>query len=206
MPSETTTACVSLLVFFRIRRGTFPYGVEDDASTISQTPTTHYTSTCVKLTIVTHLSFSERIAIANLSYCLCMYVWSSRIARVWINRVRLPTLLVVSWTGKMNISLYAFASENLVSRDGFGCPVPRQPAHLHTQAESGAYLRDPSRVPRRRPLFILDHYTPSGQSRVYWITQLRTDVVHCRESAGTGPSKLNVFPNACCLGRSPWTN
>ena len=67
MPSETTTAYVSLLVFFRIRRGTFPYGVEDDASTISQTPTTHYTNTCVKLTIVTHLPFSERIAIANLS-------------------------------------------------------------------------------------------------------------------------------------------
>ena len=66
MPSETTTACVSLLVFFRIRRGTFPYGVEDDASTISLTPTTHYTNTCVKLTIVTHLSFSKRIAIANL--------------------------------------------------------------------------------------------------------------------------------------------
>ena len=30
--------------------------------------------------------------------------------------------------------------ENLVSRDGFSRPVPRQPAHLHTQAESGAYL------------------------------------------------------------------
>ena len=68
MPSETTTACVRLLVFFRIRRGTFPYGVEDDASTISLTPTTHYTNTRVKLTIVTHLSFSERIAIANLSF------------------------------------------------------------------------------------------------------------------------------------------
>ena len=65
MPLETTTACVSLLVFFRIRRGTFPYSVEDDASTISQTPTTHYTNTCVKLTIVTHVSFSERIAIAK---------------------------------------------------------------------------------------------------------------------------------------------
>ena len=63
MPSETTTACVRLLVFFKIRRSTFPYGVEDDASTISQTPTTHYTSTCVKMTIVTHLSFGERIAI-----------------------------------------------------------------------------------------------------------------------------------------------
>ena len=51
----------------------------------------------------------------------------------------------------MNISLPAFAPEKLVSRDGFSRPVPRQPAHLHTQAESGAYLRDSSRVPRRRP-------------------------------------------------------
>ena len=42
----------------------------------------------------------------------------------------------------MNIPLSAFVPENLVSRDGFGSPVPRQPAHLHTQAESGAYLRD----------------------------------------------------------------
>ena len=41
--------------------------------------------------------------------------------------------------------------ENLVSRDGFSRPVPRQPAHLHTQVESGAYLRDSSRVPRRHP-------------------------------------------------------
>ena len=32
------------------------------------TPTTHYINTSVKLTIVTHLSFSERIAIATLSY------------------------------------------------------------------------------------------------------------------------------------------
>ena len=55
----------------------------------------------------------------------------------------------------MNISLSAFAPENLVSRDGFGSPVPRQPAHLHTQAESGAYLRDSSRVLRRRPFIYL---------------------------------------------------
>ena len=39
----------------------------------------------------------------------------------------------------MNFSLSAFAPENLVSRDGFGSPVPRQPAHLHTLAESGAH-------------------------------------------------------------------
>ena len=51
----------------------------------------------------------------------------------------------------MNIPLSPCVAENLVSRDGFSRPVPGQPAHLHTQAESGAYLRDSSRVPRRRP-------------------------------------------------------
>ena len=77
-----------------------------------------------------------------------MYVWSSHIVRVWINRVRLPILFVVSCTGKNNISLSPFAPENLVSREGFGSPVPCQPAYLHTQAESGVYLRDSSRFPR----------------------------------------------------------
>ena len=50
-----------------------------------------------------------------------------------------------------NIPLSPCVSEILVSRNGFSRPVPCQPAHLHTQAESGAYLRDTSRVPRRRP-------------------------------------------------------
>ena len=38
-------------------------------------------------------------------------------SRIWINRVRLPVLLVVSRTGKINIPLSSFAPENLVSRD-----------------------------------------------------------------------------------------
>ena len=56
------------------------------------------------------------------------------------------------------ILLSPYVPENLVSRNGFSRPVPRQPAHLHTQAESGAYLRDSSRVPRRRP-FMKPPYT-----------------------------------------------
>ena len=52
---------------------------------------------------------------------------------------------------KENNPLSPCVPENMVSRDGFSRPVPRQPAHLHTQAESGAYLPDSSRVPRRRP-------------------------------------------------------
>ena len=40
----------------------------------------------------------------------------------------------------MSSCLFPFAPENLVSRDGFGNhPIPRQPAHLHTQVESGAH-------------------------------------------------------------------
>ena len=66
---------------------------------------------------------------------------------------------------------------------------------LHIQAESGAYLRDSSRFPRRRPFIYLNRHTPLlGQCRLYRVTQLRTNDVHCRESAGTGPEVLKVVP------------
>ena len=48
--------------------------------------------------------------------------------------------------------------ENVVSRDEFGSPVPRQPAHLHTRAESGTYLLTTGLLPRvlrRRPFIYL---------------------------------------------------
>ena len=55
----------------------------------------------------------------------------------------------------MNTFLSAFAPENFVLRDGFGRPAPLQSVHFHTQAEYDAYLRDSSRVPRRRPFIYL---------------------------------------------------
>ena len=52
-----------------------------------------------------------------------------------------PGKVAIPARGQLNreihISLSPFASDNLVSRDGFGSPVPRQPAHLPIQAESG---------------------------------------------------------------------
>ena len=84
----------------------------------------------------------------------------------------------------MHIVLSAFAPEHLVSRDGFGSPVTRQPAHVHNQAESCVYLRDPSQVSRRRLFIYLNRHTPLVHSRVYRVTHLRTDGVHCREFAG----------------------
>ena len=48
----------------------------------------------------------------------------------------------------MNISLSAlFAPENLVSRDGFGSPVLRQPAHLQTRSTIGGWRRCNNFVP-----------------------------------------------------------
>ena len=98
-----------------------------------------------------------------------------------------------------NIPLSACVPENLVSRDGFSRPVPRQPAHLHPQAESGAYLRYSSRVPRRRP-FMKPPYA-IGSVRVYRVTQLRTDGVHCRQSSLakgelSSPRRVNINCNA----------
>ena len=92
------------------------------------------------------------------------------------------------------ILLSSYKPGNLVSRDGFSHPVPHQPAHLHTQAGSDAYSWDSSRFPRRRPFIDLNRCTPSGQSRVYRVTQLRTDGVHCQVSAGTGPAIFNGVP------------
>ena len=138
---------------------------------------------------------------------LCMYVWVITYSKGKDQPGKVPNpARGIAKQGKIFFSLSPFAPENLVSRDGFGSPVPRQPAHLHTRAESGAYLRYSSRVPRRRPFIYLNRHTPSGQSRVYRVTQWRTDGVHCRESAGTRPVNLKVVPNGCCLGRSPWTN
>ena len=92
--------------------------------------------------------------------CVCMVI---KYSRATINRVRLPILLVVSWTGIMSISSSPFAPEYLVSQDGFGSSVPRQHSHLLTQDEAGAYLRDSSRFSLRRPFIYSNRHTPSGQ-------------------------------------------
>ena len=73
---------------------------------------------------------------------------------------------------------------------------------IHTQADSGAYSRDFSHFPRRRTFIYINCHPTSGQFRVHQVTQLRTDGVHCRESAGTVP----VVPqgsssNGCYLFR-----
>ena len=59
-------------------------------------------------------------------------------------KVANPARSQLNRTGKMNIPLSPFTPENLVSRDGFGSPVPRQPAHLYTQAKCGTYYEIPS--------------------------------------------------------------
>ena len=54
-----------------------------------------------------------------------------------------------------NIPLSPCVPENLVSRDGFSRPVARQPAHVHTQAESGAWASLSIKIPVRN-CFLID--------------------------------------------------
>ena len=88
-----------------------------------------------------------------------------------------------------------------VRETGSAVPSRVSPAHLHTQAECSAYGIPPE-FRGGVHLFIRNRHTPSAQSLVYRVTQLRTDGVRCREFAGTGPVNLKVVPNECCLGRS----
>ena len=53
---------------------------------------------CIFVTAV--CAVDKLFAQAMVCMYVCMYVWSSHVAIVWINRVRLPILLVVSQTGK----------------------------------------------------------------------------------------------------------
>ena len=82
----------------------------------------------------------RRTLFGNL-YCHSeLYVWSHilYIARVRINRV--VSKVANPARGQLNREnelfpvLVPFAPENLVSRDGFGSPVPRRPVHLRIQA------------------------------------------------------------------------
>ena len=76
---------------------------------------------------------------------------------------------------------------------------------LYANAESGAFSRYSSRIPGQASIYFYQHHTPSGQSRVYRVTQLRTDGVHCRESVGTGPVVLKVVRVTGAALASPWT-
>ena len=106
----------------------------------------------------------------------------------------------------MNISLFAFAPENLVSRDGFGSPARVSLLVSILRLNLVLTYGIPPEFRGGVHLLIQNRHTPSGQSRVHRVTQLRTDGVHCQESTGTGPVNLKVVSNECGLGRSPWTN
>ena len=136
-----------------------------------------------------------------------MYVWSSHIQVAVPARGQLNT--------ESGYSLSPFTSENLVSsRDGFGRPVPSQPAHSqllllllfltfsalvanpkNNRTGSGAYSRDFSQFPRCRPFIYLNRLTPLGQSRVYRVPQLRIDGVSLPRVRRHRASSLQDYSN-----------
>ena len=128
---------------------------------------------------------------------VCMYVWSSHIAEYGSTGYGCQSC---SWSAEQGKWIFPCprACLRIWSRETGSAVPPRVSLFiLHTQAQYGAYLRDPSRVPRRRSLSYYlvykKRHTPSGQSRVYRVTQLRTDGVHCRESYCSGNTTSTSF-------------
>ena len=99
-----------------------------------------------------------------------------------------------SWSTKQEkyfFSLYPFAPENLVSRDGFDRPVPRQPDHPPHSCWIWGFLTGFLPLSATASIYLY-RQPPSSQSRVHQVTHLRTDGVHCREAAGAVPVVLKV--------------
>ena len=120
---------------------------------------------------------------------------------------KVPILLVVSCTGKINVFPSPRSRLKIWSRE-MGLTVSSRISLLISILRMNLVLTNgiPLEFRGGVHLFISNRHTPSGQSRVYRVAQLRTDGVHYRESARTGPVNLKALPNKCCLGRSPWTN
>ena len=78
--------------------------------------------------------------------------------KIEVTNVQVPMLLVVSSTRKMNFPCTRSRLRTWSREAGCGSPVQRQPAYLHTKVESGAYLRDSSRVLRRVHFMIFPLY------------------------------------------------
>ena len=104
---------------------------------------------------------------------------------------------------KINIPLSPCVPENLVSRDGFSRPAPRQPAHLHTQAESGPYLRDPPEF--RGGVYILHVQKNQNAAQIGRLSPAdhERDRPPCTSTQNVR-SKLSLQPMITCgmLGRS----
>ena len=104
-------------------------------------------------------------------------------------------------TGKTIISLSPFAPENLVSREKFGRPVPRQPVHS-PHLKVNLVLPDGIHPAFRDGVPLLIWSTAIGPVPSCQVTQIRTNGVHCRQAAGAGPVVLNVVPvTGTCLFR-----
>ena len=156
---------------------------------------------CVQFFLYTSKStpgkYPKSLFSLSLPLCTTMQIHHFKPSTVWINRVKVANPA----RGQLNrneYSLSPFTPDDLVSRDRFDRPAPRQPAHLHTQAESGAYSRDFTRFPRRRPfIYIVDRHRLShklsGHAIAYrWRSLPRGP--RCRASSPQGNSS-----NRWCL-------
>ena len=106
---------------------------------------------------------------------------------------QLPTLFVVSWTGKLIFPCPRPRLRIWSRETGSAVPTRVNPLILHTQAESDWLVLTHGIPPASRDgVHLSIPPTAIGSVLSLSSTQLRTDGVHRQESAGTGPVVLEV--------------
>ena len=130
-----------------------------------------------------------------------MYICMVRtFSRIWINRAWLPILLAVGRTiffpAPVRAREFGLARRARQSRPASARSFPILRLN-HQSSIINLVLTYAGVPPAFRDGAHLYHQTPSDQSRVYRVTQLGTDGVYCRESAGTGPVVLKIVPVTC---------
>ena len=122
-----------------------------------------------------------------------MYVWSSHRAEYISTGKGCQSC---SWSAEQGKIIFPCTRSRLriLSREtGSAVPSRISLLILHSQSESVALLTEFLPISAAASIFFYRH-TPSGHSRVYRVTRLRIDGIHCRESAGIGPVVLKVVP------------
>ena len=138
----------------------------------------------------------------NVCIYVCMVKHIARRGR--INRVSLPILLVVSWTGKINISLSPFAPENLASQDGFGRPASAcsfSTLRLNLVLTQGIPPDFRGGVYLFKPPYAIGSVPSLPGHAISYRRRSLPRVCRHRASGPRGRSSIG-----CCLCKSPWTN
>ena len=130
---------------------------------------------------------------------MCMYVVCMVITYCKSNQ---PVKVANTARGQLNREdeyspLSLFAHDNLVAQHGFDSPVPRQPVHLHTQAEYGTLLTVPLPISAAAAIYLFKPPYAIGSVPSLSVEYRWRSLPRVRRLRASKPQDSSS--NGCCL-------